>query len=437
MRVGIVGGGITGLALTHYLAERDIDSVAFEATTEAGGVIRSEQVDGHVLETGPQRMRRSPAIAELARTAGVEGDIVEATEGDLYVYANGRLGEAPLSGRALLRTDLLSWRGKLRLLGEPLTRPGRPEETVADVFVRKFGRETYERFVGPLYGGLYGSDPAEMPAAFALEGLLEREEEAGSLLRAFKQRVGSGSQAPPITFEGGNQTLPRGLADVYADRIRLGTPVQRIERVDGSGDGESASGYVLETTDGREAVDAVVVTTPAGVAAALLAPVAPAAECLLDLRYNPLALVFLQSDHDHKGKGYQVGYGEDLHTLGVSWNGSMFGRDGLNTAFLGGMHDPEVLDCSDERLGEIARSELETVVNTPATVVDVARLDPGFPAWDQSWWALEDLELPDGLHLATNYTARMGVPSRVREAAEIAADLAGETGGEDRPDTDR
>jgi oxygen-dependent protoporphyrinogen oxidase len=416
-RVGIVGAGITGLALTHYLAEEGVDSIAFEATDQPGGVISSRTVDGHVLEVGPQRMRKTPGVTTLADAAGVEAAIVEAEDGDLYVYAGGRLGEGPLSARQFLRTDLLSWRGKLRLLAEPLTHPGHPAESVEEVFTRKFGREAYERFAGPLYGGLYGSDPAEMPAAFALEGLLEREQEAGSLLQAFRKRLGGSGKAPPISFERGNQQLPNALADSYSDRVELETPVTDIRSREGGG-------YVLQTPGESHEVDVAVVTTPASVTAELLGDVAPSASQLHELRYNPLAMVFMESAYDGDGKGYQVGYDEDLHTLGVSFNHSLFGREGLYTAFLGGMHEPDLLDADDATLAGIATDEFETVTGAPASVVEVARLDPGFPAWDESWWTLEDLELPRDLFLATNYTERMGIPSRVREARELAGQFA-------------
>jgi oxygen-dependent protoporphyrinogen oxidase len=424
-RVGIVGAGITGLALTHYLAGEGIESIAFEASDEPGGVISSRTVDGHVLEVGPQRMRKTPGVATLAEAAGVEDAIVEADEGDLYVYAGGRLGEGPLSARQFLRTDLLSWRGKLRLLAEPLTRPGHPAESVAELFTRKFGREAYERFAGPLYGGLYGSDPAEMPAAFALEGLLEREKQAGSLLQAFRKRVGQGHEAPPITFERGNQQLPNALAATYRDRVELGTPVTGIEPASGADQQtDRDAGYVLHTPRDTHEVDVAVVTTPASVTAELLGDIVPSASRLDELRYNPLAMVFIESAFDGEGKGYQVGYDEDLHTLGVSFNHSLFGREGLSTAFLGGMHEPDLVEQSDEELGHIATSEFEMVTGAPASTVHVARLDPGFPAWDHSWWTLEDLELPPDLFLATNYTERMGIPSRVREARELAGQFA-------------
>ena len=433
--VGVVGAGITGLALTHYLAARDIDSIALEAASEPGGVISTRTVDGHVLEAGPQRMRKTPGVVELAEAAGVDDEFIEAREERLYVYADGALGQAPLSVQEFLRTDLLSWPGKLRLLAEPLTKPGENDETAEELFVRKFGQEAYEKFIGPLYGGIYGSDPAEMPAAFALEGLMKLEQEAGSFLQAFRQRVGKGHTSPPVTFENGNQRLPMGLAETYSDRIELETPVTAIEPVrDGASDGGRT--YRLDTPAETYEVDHVVVTTPASVAGELLSGVADGADRLAELRYNPLALVFLRADHDRVGKGYQVAYGEELHTLGVSWNSRMFGRDGVQTAFLGGMHEPELVTESDEVLGDIARQEFEQVVGVPASVIDVVRLDVGFPAWDHSWWALDSLDLPAGVTLATNYTARMGIPSRIREAKEIATQVAADSGDERQPTAD-
>jgi len=415
MRVGIVGAGITGLALTHYLAEAGIDSVAFEASDEAGGVINTRHTDGKVLEAGPQRMRKTPGIEELATAAGIEDQFVEASEEQLFVYADGELGRAPLSIEEFFETDLLSWRGKLRLLAEPLTRPGMEQETARDLFVRKFGQEAYEKFIGPLYGGIYGSDPAAMPAAYALDSLMEREQQAGSFLQAFRKRVGSGQQSPPVSLRNGMQQLPNALAEVYADRIEMETPVTDIAEKDG--------GYELTTPNGTESVDHLVVTTPADVTAELLGEIVPGAEELDELRYNPLALVYLDAEPSYEGFGYQVGYGEALHTLGVSWNASMFDRDGVHTVFLGGMHEPELVERSDEYLGEVAREEFERVVGAESSVIDVACLDVGFPAWDQSWWTLEALETPDGIDLATNYTARMGIPSRVREASKIATKL--------------
>ncbi len=422
MDVAVVGGGITGLAATHFLAERGVDATTFEAADEPGGVIQSREVEGRVVELGPQRLRRTPAVEDLIEAVGLSGAVIEAEEAPLYVYADGRLREAPLDVDTFLRTDLLSWQGKLRLLAEPLTRRGYPQESVAELFTRKFGREAYERFIGPLYGGIYGSDPAAMPAAYALESLLEREREAGSFLLAFCKRVGQGQESPPISFEEGNQQLPEALQEAHADRVELDTPVTDIRRAESEG-GDDV--FLVATADGTHRVDHVVVTTPAGVTAELLDGVAAGAEGLAGLTYNPLAMVHLTADCRREGFGYQVGFGEDLHSLGVSWNASMFGREGLYTVFLGGMHEPEMVERDHAEIGEVAREEFDAVMDCGASVLNVGTRERWFPAWDRTWDALADFETPAGVHVATNYTGRMGIPSRVREAREVAEAIAG------------
>ncbi|MFB6298428.1 MAG: protoporphyrinogen oxidase [Salinirussus sp.] len=421
--VGIVGAGITGLALTQYLADRDVPSVAFEARAEPGGVIQSGTVGGRVVEAGPQRMRATPAVRSLIETAGLDDEVIEAPDGPVYVYADGRLREAPTSARAFLRTDLLSWPAKLRLLAEPLTRPGTGSESVAELCTRKFGRQAYERVIGPLYGGLYGSDPAEMPAAFALEGLLDREAETGSLLTAFRDRIAGSAGAPPVSFESGLQRLPETLADAHSDRINLETPVTDVDA--------AGEGYRIEAAGESATVDEAVITAPADTAADLLAGLATGTDALAGLRYNPLALVYLRAARepdDRGGLGYQVSYDEELHTLGVSFNGVMFGRDGLCTAFLGGMHEPDLVGASDDRLGRIASREFERATGCAAEVLGVDRRDRWFPAYDHTWWGLEEFDTPPGVHLATNYTGRLGIPSRIREARELAADLGDRLG---------
>jgi oxygen-dependent protoporphyrinogen oxidase len=257
-RVGIVGAGITGLALTHHLAERGVDAVTFEATDRPGGVIRTGHVDGAVLEWGPQRLRLTDPVRDLVDAAGIAGEVIRADPDlPMYVYANGDLGEVPLSVRAFLRTDLLSIRGKLRVLAEPLTAAGRPEETAADLFVRKFGREAYENAIGPLFGGIYASDPAEMPVRHSLSGLLRLESESGSLLRAAVERL-RGDRAPAAAFEDGMGRLPEALAARHGDRIRFETPVESVTRADGDGNGRylirTRSPWRAASASGRRAI---------------------------------------------------------------------------------------------------------------------------------------------------------------------------------------
>lgn len=423
MRVGIVGAGITGLALTHHLAARGIDVVTFEADTEPGGVIRSRRVDGRVVEDGPQRLRLTDGVRTLVAATGLEDELVTPDPDlPLYVYVDDELREVPTSIRSFLRTDALSWPAKARILWEPMTEPIAPQERAATALTRKFGPDAYERLIAPLFGGMYGSDPARMPAAHALDRLMALEAREGSLLRAALGRLRGGRAGPPpASFRGGLQALPAALYDRHSPYVHLDTPVSQVRPAgDGGGDG-----YALAAAGRSVAVDRVVVTTPASTAASILAPVlGDGADRLAALRYNSLALVHLVAPSSRRGFGYQVARTEGLRTLGVTWNASLFDRDGVHTAFFGGMWDPGILDRDDEALASIAQREFAAVMGETPAVLGVTRLPAVMPAFDESWAGLEDVTCPDGVTLATNYTGHVGIPSRVREAEAIADRLA-------------
>ncbi len=442
--VAIVGGGITGLSTLHALDERGVDAVAYEATDEVGGVLQSREVDGKLLEVGPQRLRLTDAIRAMVTDLDLADEVITANDDlPLFVYSDGKLREVPRSLSAFRRTDLLSPSAKLRLLAEPLTGEIDPAESARDAFVRKFGRETYTNLISPIFGGTYGSDPGRMPAKHALKPIMGLEKKNGSLLRAALSRLvfSDDETPPPASFESGLQRLPEALAEEHADRVHRETPVTGIERVESADNTE----WLVHIEDDTRRVEHVVLTTPADTTADILEGVdenrrfssanqnasrsgdvdAESAAALREFNYNPLVLVHLESPARADGFGYQVRRTEPMRTLGVTWNTSLFDRDGVYTVFFGGMHDPEAIDRSDEELGETAVSEFRRVMGVDAEVLNVERMPRAFPAWDDSWDATERIDLPEGITLATNYTGRMGLPSRVREARRLAGELSG------------
>lgn len=413
----IIGAGISGLALAHQLSARNCSFTVLEASDRVGGVMRSGRVDGHLLEWGPQRARLTADFGALLDELGLHDQLITAPPGlPLFVFRDGALRRVPFSPSAFVSSDALSLRGKLRLLLEPLTAAARDDESVADFFSRKLGREAYENLAGPLYGGLYASDPRRMTVGLSLRHVLRELGVGRSMLLPLLRRGGTIAPPDACSFIDGMDTLPRALHARHHAHVRLSTRAHTLTRHEGR--------YTVHTDHDAIVADHVVITTPADAAAALLGCVAhDAAARIATLNYNPLAVVHLQADAKLRGLGYQVSLAESLVTRGVTWNDALFGRTGVYTAYLGGAMKPWVADETDTALADIARTEFKEVTGHDARVLAVAHEQ--MPAWDSSWSATRSLTLPDGLHIHANWHARPGIPGRLASARRLADQLSG------------
>jgi oxygen-dependent protoporphyrinogen oxidase len=420
--IAVVGGGITGLTVGWELGRLGVDYTVLEASSRPGGVIRTKEIQGRIVDWGPQRARLTRGVTRLVEAVGLADQVVQAPEGlDLFVYRGGRLRRVPFSAGAFVTSDVVSLRAKLRLAMEPFTAAADPQERVSEYFTRKIGRELYETLVAPLYGGLYGSDPADMRVGLSLIHVLREFGIERSLILPLLRRGGSVKAPPACTFRDGMQSLPGAVARALGDNLRLNTPVRGL--------GRNGQGWRLELDDGTLEAEAVVLSTPAPVASRLLAGVAPeAAGAVGSLRYNPLAVVHLDAETGLRGLGFQVAFTEaELALRGVTFNASLFGRQNLYTAYLGGARHPEVAVMDDEALARRAVDEFRrcTGYDSRPLAVEHERM----PAWDVTWGALEGLEIPDGLHLAANWWTRPGLPGRLAEAERVARKVAGVPSG--------
>ena len=430
---------MSGLAMGRELVRAGRECVVLEARDRVGGVVRSARAGGLLLEDGPQRARLTAPFASLVAELGLGDSLILAPRDlDFFIYRDGGLKRVPLTVRGLVGSDVISWHGKLRALLEPLTPGARHDERVADFFSRKLGRELYQHVVGPLYGGLYGTDPGDMVVGLSLGALLRDMGIGRSLVLSRLFRRSGSSPSPACSFAGGMEALPRALASALSGRLRLNSPVRAIEP------GRKGWSVVL---DGETLpAENVVLAVPAPAAARLLAGVAPdAASRIGGLRYNPLAVVHLRAETALRGIGFQVSLAEPRPLKGVTFAHCLFGgkggrddRTGVYTAYLAhpaprhaaapgalggaaaGQGEPSD-SRTDQTLAELAAAEFERCTGYAAEALGVAR--PSMPAWDTSWSALEGLRLPPGMHVTANWESRPGITGRFARARALATTL--------------
>src|SRR6202161_1327327 len=101
-RIAIIGGGISGLAAAFTLEEHRrsgaVDYTLYESSPTLGGVLRTEHVDGCVVEAGPDSfLTEKPWAAELCRSVGIGDQLIGSNDATrkTYILRARRLVEIP------------------------------------------------------------------------------------------------------------------------------------------------------------------------------------------------------------------------------------------------------------------------------------------------------------------------------------------------------
>ncbi len=435
----VVGAGVSGLAAARALRRAGVETAVVEAGEAPGGTLRTAARDGFLAELGPNTVMASPEMEALAADAGAEGDLVPASPAAKrrYVVHRGRPVPLPASPPALLATPLLSPAAKLRLLTEPFRRASAdPDESFARFVRRRLGAGALP--LGDAMAlGIYSGDPEELAVGYAFPRLYIMEREHGSLFAALRESRGAGSPAAPrhlVAFRAG--------AAAFAQRLAVGLDLATGCRAVGVRRAGDAFRVEVEGEGGRREIAArrLVVALPAGGAAALLAPLGPAAAALDTLPQAPVAVVALgfrrdEVAHPLDGFGMLAPHGEGRKVLGVLFPSSLFpGRapEGavLLTAMIGGRRRPELAALAEGDLVALARGELAELLGArgePAFAA-VERWAPGIPqptarsAAVRAAAAALERENP-GLAILGNWRNGVGVPDCVRSGWALGETL--------------
>src|SRR5437867_8279597 len=91
MKVVVVGAGIAGLAAAWELTQSGgCDVTILESERRPGGVIVTEQVDGFVVEGGPDGfLAGEPELPALAQELGIGDRVIEQLERGTSLWSGG------------------------------------------------------------------------------------------------------------------------------------------------------------------------------------------------------------------------------------------------------------------------------------------------------------------------------------------------------------
>ena len=220
-KTAIIGAGITGLTAAFELKRQGLDCTVYEASDRVGGVIRTVQEEGFLVECGPNSILDThPDLGKLIARLGLEGNKLPANTAaqNRFIVRDGQPIALPTSPPAFFSSKAFSGKAKLRLLREPFIRSKSNEsESLADFVLRRLGQEFLDYAINPFVGGVYAGDPAKLSTAHAFPKLYELEQKYGSLIKGAikgakerkKREEVASKDARMFTFDDGMEVLPR------------------------------------------------------------------------------------------------------------------------------------------------------------------------------------------------------------------------------------
>jgi oxygen-dependent protoporphyrinogen oxidase len=407
-RVAIVGGGIGGLAAAYELTRSARDQGVsltldlFESRDRLGGVILTEREGDYILDAGPDAiLTLKPAALELCRELGLGDEIIPTRDEHrgVALYSRGKLRSLPYgTGSSWTRkiaayasSGVVSWGAKLRMAGD-LFLPRGPvgeDESMAEFFGRRLGREAVERIIDPLIAGIYSGDPDKLSIYSTFPRFPQIVAKNRSLLLTMLKT--------PQSARSGGRTLP-----VFCSlREGLGQLVDALaERLDG-------------------------------------------AEVFLDTEVRSVRrTAYRRSDVGDglRGYGFLIPNCEGRRINGATWISNKFEHrspeDGfLARCFVGGDRTAEELEKNDDELIRICRDELREIAGITAEPVfsRVYRWKESNPQYDVGHAhrsrGIDDLlsEHP-GLHVSGSGFRGIGLPDCVRDGRDTARRLLGVAG---------
>lgn len=259
MRVAVIGAGLAGLTAAWTLHRAGTGVQIFDPEP-AGGKARSLRLrPDWQIEWGPHSFTgRATPMFQLLQELELEAQPLGGQARSRYLRRDGVLKKAgPLALRPSELWELL--RGLFRRVAH------HPEESVATWVERQLGPAVARGPLPAMLKGIWACAPDEVEMAAGFPALAEAVARQGSLWSALRSLKGG---------TGGTYTVEGGLGKIAATIVKnTGSPqpgrVQALAR--------AGADWRVETLEGAELFDGVVLATEAGSAARLLAPHASAA----------------------------------------------------------------------------------------------------------------------------------------------------------------
>ena len=405
-KIAIIGGGISGLAVLHYLKKylgEAVEITLYEREGVVGGTIRSIKKDSSLFEWGPNGfLNNQPVSLELIEEFELAGQLIEAKKSAQrrYIQLNGKLNPIPANPWTFIQTPIVSFRDKLALIAGAFNKNVSNDTSIYDYISRRFSAGIAEGIVDPFISGIYAGDIKRLHMASAFPRLRSKG--------AKRSRMHS--------FNGGMSQIVEALYQRYQRHIHLNKEVS-LAQID---------------------ANITIIATPAYAAAKIVEAANPhLSQLLAQMPYAAVAVAgLLVKKSSFKGIpdgfGYLIPSRENKDILGVLIESNVYANRAsedycLLRVMMGGAHHPAIINDGPDQLLEKAVREIDSVYGLSDKPVDswvkqwpkaIPQYELNYPAWRKS--VNEECARTPGLYLCANYLDGISFNDCVLNAQALA-----------------
>lgn len=444
--VVVIGAGIAGLTAAYTLKKAGYRVLLLEKNPRVGGLIQTHHDQGYLCEMGPNTFLPSAKpLLNLVSKLGLESELIQNPEDHnrRYIFKNGQLQELAMHPLKFLKSPILSWRGKLRLLWEPFAKgpPADTDESIADFITRRLGAEVLTSLVDPMVTGIIAGDTRQLSMAATFPKLAAMEKNHKSLfgaMRAKRKRAGAKPKMGLLGFKTGMDTLCVALANALKDDIILEAQIEKISQ---RPDRRWEIRFQQKEGTFVQAAPTLLMATPAYTTAAFLSPLsADVVTPLSAIPYAPVTVAHVgyraKDANAVPGFGYLIPRSEGVRLLGVIWSSQIFQNRApaghiLMTTMYGGATDPEMSELSDNDMVRLLEQDLQKTMGIAArpSYLNIRRHIRAIPQYTIGHLNRIDhietiLTGHPGLYLSGNYISGYSVSDTIQNATQAATKVA-------------
>ena len=428
----IIGSGICGLSVAHFLSKKRSDFLVLESSNRAGGIIQTKIEKDFICENGPNTvLLNNEAIEEIIKDHNLWSELQfpkESSNKNRFVLHKNKLTKIPLNPLSFIFSPLFSFFSKIRILKEPFVNAHQENTSVFEFVKKRFGKEFHDQLIEPFITGIYAGNTKKMSARHTLKMLWKLEQTHGSVIKGLlKSKRTKKNKIDSFNFPKGLSQLISKITKSMESKLILNFKVQQIIKHE--------NGYEITSESGKIFCKEIICTVPAYSLKKLIDDSGLVSQ-LNKIIYSPVDVFHFGFEkkniqNNKQGFGVLTKPSDGKSYLGILFNSRIFdyvspADKELFTVLVGGERQKHLCEMNPDKLKKLILEELEDLIGHKGKIVieNHYRWSKGIPQFNLDHTellnAIEEFENNNSkFHLIGNYFNGVSVSDCIQKSRDL------------------